>query len=59
MHAYEPSALQLLLLMGTVVIILTAVLGGKGSSDQMGLAPRAESPRAVSRDALSARCATV
>jgi hypothetical protein len=30
MHSYEPGALQFLVVMGTVVVILTAVLGGKG-----------------------------
>jgi hypothetical protein len=30
MRSYEPGALLFLVLMGTVVVILTAVLGGKG-----------------------------
>jgi len=30
MHTYEPGALQFLVFMGTVVVLLTALLGGKG-----------------------------
>jgi hypothetical protein len=30
MHPYEPSTLEFLVFMGTLVVLLTAVLGGKG-----------------------------